>query len=437
MTPQVLHWQELSATQRRQALERASIERNTEVMARVRTIIEQVRSDGDRAVREFGRQFDAVELERFAVSELEFTQARAALNSEQLSAIDTAIENVQRFHVAQKPLEVMRVETSPGIQCEWQVRPLQRVGLYVPAGSAPLPSAVIMLAVPARIAGCTQRILCTPPQADSRAHAAVLVAAQRCGIKHVFKIGGAHAIAALAYGTESVPKVDKIFGPGNRWVTAAKQLVAQDVAGAAFDLPAGPSEVMVIADEHADAAAVASDLLAQAEHDPCSQALLVTPSVTLAMAVSAQVNRQTAQLPRQAILAQSLVWCRCLVVKDIETAIDIANDYAPEHLIIQTREPRCHLDAIHNAGAVFLGAWSPESLGDYCAGPNHVLPTYGHARTYSGLSVLDFMKRITVQEVSKKGLQQLGPIAITLAQLEGLEAHAQAVRCRLQALANE
>jgi histidinol dehydrogenase len=291
-----------------------------------------------------------------------------------------------------------------------------------------------MLAVPARIAGCPNRILCTPPARNGKANPAVLVAAELCGIETVFKVGGAQAIAALAYGTQTIPKADKIFGPGNAYVTAAKQLVAADPAGAACDMPAGPSEVMVIADANANAEFVASDLLAQAEHDTQAQAILVTSSRQLAEAVSSEVQKQTALLSRRAILQESLAASRCIVVSDIAAAIDVANRYAAEHLILEVEEPRQWLPRIQNAGSVFLGAWSPEPMGDYCSGTNHVLPTYGYARAYSGLSVLDFVKGITVQELSPAGLQGLGPVAVELAMLEGLDAHASAVTRRLDVL---
>jgi histidinol dehydrogenase len=294
-----------------------------------------------------------------------------------------------------------------------------------------------MLAVPARIAGCPQRVLCTPPQAGGHANAAVLVAAQLCGIEQVFKIGGAQAIAALAYGSASVPKVVKIFGPGNAWVTAAKQLVAADPAGAALDMPAGPSEVLVIADDSARAEFVAADLLAQAEHDALSQAILLTTSAALAAQVAEAVRSQLQQLTRRAILLKSTSHSRILVVPDLDAALAISDRYAPEHLIIQTRQPRALLERVHNAGSVFLGSWSPEPLGDYCSGPNHVLPTYGHARAYSGLGVQDFTRRMTVQELSADGLRELGPTASTLARLEGLDAHAAAVELRLTALRRE
>jgi histidinol dehydrogenase len=350
----------------------------------------------------------------------------------QRRALETAIANVTRFH-AEQASPPLSVEVMPGVRCERIVRPIGSVGLYVPAGSAPLPSAVIMLAVPARLAGCPQRVLCTPPNRAGRANPAVLVAASLCGIDTIFKIGGAQAIAAMAYGTETVPSVDKVFGPGNAWVTAAKQLVASDPEGAAFDSPAGPSEVLVLADETAHAAFVAADLLAQAEHDKSSHAVLLTDSHGLATRVAEAIAERAARLSRQEILSVSVPAIRLVVVPDVATAVALSNAYAPEHLLLHVKEPRALLDQITCAGSVFLGSYSPEPLGDYCSGTNHVLPTYGYARAYSGLSLHDFQKRITVQTITRSGLAALGPTAITLAELEGLDAHAAAVRVRLEA----
>jgi histidinol dehydrogenase len=312
--------------------------------------------------------------------------------------------------------------------------PVRAVGLYVPAGSAPLPSTAIMLAVPAAIAGCPERILCTAPGRAGTADSAVLVAARKAGIERIFKVGGAQAIAAMAYGTESIPKCDKLFGPGNAWVAAAKMLAAADPTGAAADLPAGPTEVMVVADEQARAEFVAADLLAQAEHGPDAQALLVTTSARLAEGVAQAVRRQLSSLSRQHILDSSVAEIRLLVVASLDAALDIVNDYAPEHLLLQVREPRRWLARVESAGAVFLGAWSPESIGDYCSGPNHTLPTYGYAKAYSGLSLEDFQRRITLQEVTPAGLADLGATAQVLAHLEGLDAHAAAVSVRLAAI---
>lgn len=429
----ILEWQNLDAGQRRAALRRAGPEGTAADAPRVaRNVIDAVRREGDTALKTFTRLFDGIELGSLAVSEPEFAEASSALKAEERAALVRAIANVRAFHRAQLP-DPRSVEIEPGVRCEQLVRPIDSVGLYVPGGSAPLPSTVIMLAVPAALAGCPARILCSPPSGTGAVHPAVLVAARLCGIETVFKVGGAQAIAALAYGTASVPKVDKIFGPGNAWVTAAKQLVAQDPDGAACDLPAGPSEVLVIADQTARADFVAADLLAQAEHDAIAQAILVTPSAELALKVQAEVTATVEQLSRQALLRQSLGSCRAILVPDLETAFDIANAYAPEHLLIQVEEPRRWLTRVRHAGAVFLGAWSPEPLGDYCTGANHVLPTYGYARSTSGLSVRDFLKVITVQELTRAGLRSLGPTAATLARLEGLDAHALAVTRRLEA----
>ena len=430
----ILVWESLCATERRAALARPAQDSRADIDAVAREVIANVRAGGDEALRAYSRRFDGVELQGFAATAEEFAQAERALTSEQRSALQRAIDNVEWFHRAQIP-DSLALETTPGVRCERMIRPISAVGLYVPAGSAPLPSAVVMLAVPARIAGCPRRVLCTPPTRDGRANPAVLVAARLCGIDSVFKVGGAQAVAAMAYGTESIPKVDKIFGPGNAWVTAAKQAAASDPAGAACDMPAGPSEVLVVADESARPEFVAADLLAQAEHDVQAQAILITPSRALAEAVSSAVDSQARTLSRRAILEQSLASSRCIVVRDLDTALEVANEYAAEHLILEVREPRRWLERVESAGSVFLGAWSPEPMGDYCSGTNHVLPTYGYARAYSGLSVLDFVKRITVQELSPAGLRSLGPVAVSLARLEGLDAHASAVTRRLAVLA--
>ena len=435
---QILEWQNLDAAGRRAALARPRADRSDEVIGQVRTIIAAVRSRGDAALRDYAREFDGVELDSLQVMPAEFAAARtalAALAPAAPAALATSIANVTAFHRAQLPAAI-NLETQPGVRCERLWRPIQAVGLYVPAGSAPLPSTAIMLAVPAGLARCPQRILCTPARRDGRADPGVLVAAQLCGIDTVFKVGGAQAIAALAYGTATVPKVAKIFGPGNRWVTAAKQLVAADADGAALDMPAGPSEVCVIADDSADADFVAADLLAQAEHDALAQALLLTPSAGLAQRVATRVRERAPALSRQSILSASLANLRLIVVPDLAAAVGISEQYAPEHLLLQTRAPRELLASITTAGSVFLGVWSPETLGDYCSGTNHVLPTYGHARAYSGLSVSDFLRSMTVQELSAAGLAALGPVAVTLAQLEGLDAHAAAVETRLAALAD-
>jgi histidinol dehydrogenase len=429
----ILDWNTLDKRARRAALARPQHQMRAEVSRIAGELVQHVREEGDRALRALTRRFDGALVKSIAVHRNEFAEARRSLSESQISALERAIENVQRFHELQLP-HPRAVEIEHGVRCEELIRPLAKVGLYVPGGSAPLVSTVIMLAVPARIAGCAQRVLCTPPARDGSVYPALLAVAQICGISTVFKVGGAQAIAALAYGTESVPKVDKIFGPGNAWVTAAKSLVANDPEGAACDLPAGPSEVLVIADETARPEFVAADLLAQAEHDGLAQSILVTTSRPFGEEVAREIRRQRPGLSRGEILTQSLGSARAIVVTDLDTALQVANEYAPEHLLLQVREPRRWLAHVQNAGAVFLGPWSPEPLGDYCSGTNHVLPTYGYARTCSGLSVRDFVKTVSVQEVSCDGLAALGPTAVTLAELEGLDAHASAVTRRLAAL---
>ncbi len=430
---QIIDWTRADSAARRRALARPQLESQSDIEQLARSIIREVRERGDAALLGYAARFDRAQLESVQVSPEEFAAAEKLLNARQLGAIETAIDNVRRFHAAQLSAP-LSMEVMPGVRCERVFRPIPAVGLYVPAGSAPLPSTVIMVAVPAALAGCPERVLCTPPAADGRANAAVLAAASRCGVSKVYKAGGAQAVAAMAYGTATVPKVDKIFGPGTALTTAAKQIVATDPHGAACDLPAGPSEVLVIADDSANPAFVAADLLAQAEHDVRAQAVLVTDSAQLADAVTLEFERQRGALSRKAILEQSALNCRIILVPDLSVALEVSNEYAPEHLIVQTREPRVLLDGVASAGSVFLGAWSPESMGDYCSGTNHVLPTYGYARAYSGLSLTDFQKRMTVQELTSDGIRALGPVAETLAMLEGLDAHARAVTIRLDAL---
>lgn len=424
-------WGELSPERQRQLLSRPAVEDDDRIREGARRIIERVRQDGDDALRTLTRELDRAELNTLQVTDQEFEAAESELNSAAIDAIELAIGNVSRFHEAQRPAPI-DVETMPGIRCERISHPLDSVGLYVPAGTAPLPSAAVMLAVPAAIAGCPKRILCTPPRPDGSADSAVLVAARRAGVPTVFKLGGAQAVAAMAYGTESVPQVTKIFGPGNAWVTAAKTLVAMDPEGAAIDLPAGPSEVLVIADDEADAGFVTADLLSQAEHGRDSQVILVALSRTFAESVLQAIESQLATLSRREIAEAAIANSRFLVADDLSEAVDISNAYAPEHLILQVSEPRALLDDLRNAGSVFVGPWSPESVGDYCSGTNHVLPTYGAARSYSGLGVDQFMRHTTVQELTRDGLLSIGSAVTTLAGLEGLDAHARAVTLRLE-----
>lgn len=415
-------------------LARPALAKDAYLAARVAEIIERVRREGDAALLDLTEKLDGVRLRSLEVGDTEIEESGARLSAEQREAIEAAARNIETFHRQQLPAPIA-IETAPGVRCERVSRPIDSVGLYVPAGSAPLPSTALMLGVPARLAGCGTRVLCSPPQKNGQVHPAVLYAARVTRVQRVFKLGGAQAIAALAYGTETVPKVDKIFGPGNTWVTEAKAQVDRDPAGAARDYPAGPSEVLVIADETANAAFVASDLLSQAEHGVDSQVLLLTTSAELAAAVVAEIKTQTARLTRRKIVEEALASSSAIVVPSLATAFEIANRYAPEHLILQIESPRDWLLEVRNAGSVFLGPWTPESVGDYCSGTNHVLPTYGFARRYSSLGVGDFLRSMTVQELTVQGLQNIGPIATTLAELEGLDAHASAVNLRLAAAA--
>jgi len=415
------------------ALARPEFSQHQEIRASVCKIITEVRLNGDAALLEYAKKFDGRVPISLRISAEHVDIAFNSLEPLTLMALKTAINNVRLFHAAQFP-EDLSIETSPGVLCERITRPIDAVGIYVPSGSAPLPSALIMSAIPAQLAGCKRRVLCTPANNQGEVSACILAAARLCEIDEIYAVGGAHAIAALAYGTQTIQKVDKIFGPGSVWVTTAKQMVAEDCYGAALDLPAGPSEVMVIADANAEASFVAADLLAQAEHDPLSQAILVTPSRILAEAVRTVALGQIDNLSRSSIIKKSLSNSRILVVNDLNKAFEVSNLYAPEHLILQIKNPRDWLKKVTSAGSIFLGQWSPETIGDYCSGTNHVLPTYGFARAYSGLSVLDFLKRITVQELTPSGLKILGPVATTLANLEGLDAHARAVQIRLESL---
>jgi len=432
MTISTTNWSELSEDERDALLERPALAQDASIRDTTAGIIAAVRARGDAAVAELTQQLDNANLAEFRVTAAEFEAATHELGNEERDAIDLAIRNVRAFHAAQLP-SALRVETMPGVVCERVSHALDAVGLYVPAGTAPLPSAAIMLAVPAALAGCPTKVLCTPPRPDGTADPAVLVAATRAGVTDIFKVGGAQAIAAMAYGTESIPKVCKVFGPGNAYVTSAKAQVGGDPAGAAMDMPAGPSEVLVIADGEASAEFVASDLLSQAEHGVDSQVVLLTTSAELAAAVAEELQQQLAGLSRAAIAAEALNNSRIILVPDLDTAARVSNRYAPEHLILQVEQPREMLPMLRNAGSIFLGPWTPEAVGDYCSGTNHVLPTYGFAQTYSGLGVDQFMRQMTVQELSREGLDGLGHAVVKLAGLEGLDAHAAAVTCRLRA----
>ena len=427
--PDLIKWASVSETEREVALRRPPTPAG-DFQQTVTKIISRVRENGDAALRELGEKYDGIRLESLEVTADEWSAAEALVDAGVLQAIDEAITRIDAFHIAGKPAPVS-LETAPGLRCEARYLPISPVGLYVPGGSAPLISTVIMLAVPARIAGCEQVVLCTPPDKQGRVAPAILAAAARCGIKRIFKVGGAQAIAAMGLGTDTIPACSKLFGPGNAWVTEAKQQISVLPGGAARDMPAGPSEVLVIADSGADAEAVCWDLLSQAEHGPDSQAIVISNDRDLLEQVQQLLPAMAAELPRVAILRDSLQYLRRILVNSISEAVEISNRYAPEHLLLNCADAEHTADLVTAAGSVFIGAWTPESLGDYCSGTNHVLPTYGYARAYSGLSVNDFMRRMTLQRASQTGLRIAGPAAITLATAEGLDAHAMAVEYRL------
>lgn len=430
ITIQAWHWNTLSSSQQTQILQRPAIQRSNELRQGVARIIQQVRDQGDNALRELTHQFDGVQLSTLDVPDNLWTAAANPLNSALKQAIKNSAARIRDFHEAAMPDNVKQ-QTAPGVICETVYRPIRRVGLYVPAGSAPLPSTLLMLAIPAKLAGCAELIVCSPPDQDGQVDAAVLAAASLCGVDKVFAVGGAQAVAAMAYGTDSIPGCDKIYGPGNRWVTEAKQQVSSDPYGAAIDMPAGPSEVLVIADDSANPEWVAADLLSQAEHGPDSQVVLVTTSTVIAEKVNHALQRQLTALPRAEIAAQSILSSFTIIVDDLQTAVSVSNNYAPEHLIIASDNAADLVDGVTAAGSVFVGHYTPESIGDYCSGTNHVLPTAGWARSYGSLSTADFMTRMTVQSATPQGLQIIGPDAITLAEHEQLDAHANAVRLRL------
>lgn len=428
-------WKKLLKDEKSNLLKRPPKENDGDFAGKVQEIINRVRSHGDAACKEMTKKFDGVDLVGLEVNTDEFEDARKKVSDSTRRAILRVIDQLYAFHSPQI-LKDIQVETSAGIFCENKSRPIQRVGLYIPGGSAPLVSTVLMLGVPAKIANCPIRIMCSPPQQEGCIDENILVAAELCGIEKIYKLGGAQAIAAMAYGTETIPKMDKLFGPGNSWVTQAKMLVSQNVAGAVYDLPAGPSEVMVIADRYANPEFIAADLLSQAEHGSDSQVMLICTDIDLSNKVSEALERQINVLSRHTVAKQALRNGCLIIVDSIFDAIDIVNEYAPEHLIMQVEEPRRYLEKIESAGSVFLGPWSPESAGDYASGTNHVLPTYGFAKSLSGLSVRDFMKTITIQELTRDGLLDIADTIRELATIEGLDAHKKAVDVRLGGDAN-
>ena len=425
----ITDWNLISEEEQQNCLERPAITNAQSIAKSVAEIIQTIRSEGDDGIKALTAKFDKYDLDALAVSTTEKQAAFARISDDFKQAIAVAVSNLTRFHKAQRKAPV-EVETLAGVKCQQVTRPVESVGLYIPGGTAPLLSTVMMLAIPAKIAGCRTRILCSPPPIADE----ILYAAEVCGIDAIYQVGGAQAIAAMAFGTATIPKVDKIFGPGNAYVTEAKAQVSRVSQGAAIDMPAGPSEVLVIADAQANPTFVAADLLSQAEHGKDSQVILVTPCRTLANAVIDEVAKQLAELPRKEIAEVSLSFSRIILTRDLAQCVAISNRYAPEHLIIQTADPEALVPNIAHAGSVFLGAWSPESVGDYASGTNHVLPTYGYAKTYSSLGLADFQKRMTIQTLSEKGLLALAPTVELLAEREQLTAHKRAVSLRVQAL---
>lgn len=403
---------------------------NSSVLESVQSILEEVRKKGDDAIIGFENKFGGVQLNALEVSAEEITAAEKGISDELKSAIVQARKNIEVFHQKQMAsVEIM--ETMPGIQCWRKSVGIEKVGLYIPGGTAPLFSTVLMLAIPAKLAGCKEIILCTPANREAKVHAAILFAAQLVGVTKIYKVGGAQAIAAMGFGTETIPAVYKIFGPGNQYVTAAKQLV--QMKGVAIDMPAGPSEVCVLADESANPAFIAADLLSQAEHGVDSQVLLVSTNAAIIEATDKEVERQLAVLPRKEMAAKSLSNSKAIIVDDLKTAIELVNEYAAEHLIISCNNAEAIAAEITNAGSVFIGNYSPESVGDYASGTNHTLPTNGFARAYSGVSIDSFVKKITYQKLSKEGLNNIAQTVVTMAEAEGLQAHANAVTVRLHA----
>ncbi|MFQ0996385.1 histidinol dehydrogenase [Gilliamella sp. CG25] len=423
------YWQQCSEQEQTALLTRPAMTASDSISQSVADILDQVKQYGDEALKALSNKFDKVQINQIKLSNSEIKMAIDRVNPDLKQAMQLAVNNIKKFHQAQVK-QTVTVETMPGITCQLVTRPINSVGLYIPGGSAPLLSTVLMLAIPANIAGCRKVILCSPPPIADE----ILYAAELCGVTEIYQLGGAQAIAAMAFGTESVPKVDKIFGPGNAYVTEAKRQVSQRLDGAAIDMPAGPSEVLVIADSSANPAFIAADLLSQAEHGPDSQVVLLTPDEKMAQAVSLEVDKQLAQLSRQAIAEKALQESRLIVTQDLEQCVAISNRYGPEHLIIQTQNADELVEQITSAGSIFLGDWSPESAGDYASGTNHVLPTYGYTATYSSLGLADFQKRMTVQKLTPDGLKAIGNAVELMAQAEQLTAHKQAVTLRLAVL---
>jgi histidinol dehydrogenase len=403
----------------------------SELRETVQTVLEQIRQGGDAAVKEFELKFDKVKLDSLVVTEVELDEAEKLVSEELKDALKLAHANIEKFHAAQKFVGE-KVESAPGVVCWQKSVPIETVGLYIPGGTAPLFSTVLMLATPAKIAGCQEIVLCTPPNKEGKVHPAILMAAKVAGVSKIFKAGGVQAIGAMAYGTESVPKVSKIFGPGNQFVMAAKQQVS--LHEVAIDMPAGPSEVAVVADDTANPVFVAADLLSQAEHGVDSQSILITTSESMAEKVNAEVERQLALLPRKEMTEKSLQYSKIVVVRDLEDALKMTNEYAPEHLILAVEDYLSFGDRVVNAGSVFLGNYSCESAGDYASGTNHTLPTSGYAKAYSGVNLDSFCRKITFQELSAEGVRSIGRAVELMAEAEQLDAHKNAMTFRIQSL---
>lgn len=431
MKNEIITWQQLTDAQRTLALSRPAIAQSNLLSQQVENILTNVRKNGDAALIDLTQKFDGVKLSTLQVSQEQINAAKARLTSKRLSAIESAYANIKRFHQAQITDDI-RIETTPGVVCTLKTEAIASVGLYIPAGSAPLPSTVLMLGIPAQLAKCPRVVLVCPPDKSGQLADEILVAASLCQIGEIYSVGGAQACAALAFGTKTIKAVNKIFGPGNKYVTEAKKQLSQQVNGFAIDMPAGPSEVLVIADENANAGYVAADLLSQAEHGPDSQVILLSNSETLINKVQLALITQLAELSRADIAKQALKQSRLILTKDLAQAIEVSNEYGPEHLIIQTDNARALLPQLRNAGSIFVGAYTPESAGDYASGTNHVLPTYGYSKVISSLSLADFSRRFTVQEITRQGLTNLAECICELTDAEGLDGHKRAVTIRLE-----
>ena len=427
----IINWSTLNASQQLDVLSRPAIADSATLSEQVANILDQVKTFGDKALYELTEKFDGIELSTLMVTTEQIVAAKQALSAKRLKAIETAYGQIKRFHQAQTHQDIA-VETTPGVNCTLKSEAIESVGLYIPAGSAPLPSTVLMLGVPAQIAGCERTVLVCPPDKNGKLANEILVAASLCNITEIYTVGGAQACAALAFGTKTIKPVNKVFGPGNRYVTEAKKQLAQQVPGFTIDMPAGPSEVLVIGDEKSNPAFIAADLLSQAEHGPDSQVILLSDSESLLIAVDTELQKQVAVLTRSKIATAALEQSRLILTDSIAQAVKVSNEYGPEHLIVQTEDPRTLLSGLRNAGSIFVGAFTPESAGDYASGTNHVLPTYGYSKVISSLSLADFSRRFTVQEITREGLASLSECIIELTDAEGLDAHQRAVTIRLE-----